>query len=129
MLTISTTQLEVFRLAALDQHAVQLAAGLAASGRPGWAQREDLPGIVHRSVLWAWQYGLRTDSEFRAFAELALHVGEHFHAYPAFHEILVSDADDKLAALHDYTHPHQWQEAAIFSRAIDSRGKEMAVGH
>src|SRR5262245_59918820 len=129
MLIIRQAQVDAFRRAALDRHARELAITLAAHGHRSWAQRHDLPVIVHRSVLWAWEYGLRTDRELRAFAELALHVGEHFHAYPAFHEILTSDAEDKLAALNDNAYPEQWQEAVIFSRAIDRKGKETAVGH
>lgn len=129
MLTISAAQLKAFQRPTLDHYAAVLAKKLRVEGHPSWKQRADLKAVVHRSVLWAWEYGLRTEREFRAFAELALHTGEHFHAYPAIHEILTSDEEDKIAALGTDLAPHQWLEAEVFSRAVENGGKEARRGH
>lgn len=129
MLTISAAQMRAFLRPALDNYASVLATKLRREGHPSWKQRTDLKAVVHRSVLWAWEYELRSDRELRAFVELALHTGEHFHAYPAIHDILTSDEEDKIAALGTDLAPHQWLEAEVFSRAVDSGGKEARGGH
>ena len=129
MLTISAAQLKAFRRPALDHYAQSLAARLRREGHPSWKQRTDLTAVVHRSVLWAWEYDLRSERELRAFVELALHTGEHFHAYPAIHEILTSEEEDKIAALGTDVAPHQWLEAEVFSRAVANGGKEERRGH
>lgn len=121
--------MKAFQRPALDNYASALAARLRREGHPSWKRRVDLKAVVHRSVLWAWEYELRTEREFRAFVELALHTGEHFHAYPAIHEILTSEEEDKIGALGIEVAPHQWLEAEIFSRAVESGGKEERLGH
>ncbi|MBL8221853.1 MAG: hypothetical protein JNL62_21630 [Bryobacterales bacterium] len=129
MLTISAAQLKAFQRPALDNYASALAARLRREGHASWKQRADLKAVVHRSVLWAWEYELRTERELRAFVELALFTGEHFHAYPAIHEILTSEEEDKIGVLGMELAPHQWLEAEVFSRAVDSGGKEERRGH
>jgi len=112
VLTIRKEQLDALALAAMRATAPTRARERV-SVRGGDEQK--LTAIADEAIVRAWGYGLRKESDIRAFVQLAFSVSPAFDEYPPFRTILERGGPDpsaNFARLLETATAEDWDAAA-----------------